>query len=408
MKLRPEEQLEILKRNAVEIISEEELLNKLKKSQAENRPLNVKLGLDPTAPDIHLGHTVVLKKLREFQDLGHQVLLLIGDFTGKIGDPSGRSETRKQLTTEQVLENARTYKEQAFKVLDPEKTEIVFNSKWLSKITLVDVINLASKYTVARMLEREDFTKRFKEGTPIAIHEFLYPLMQGYDSVALKADVELGGTDQKFNLIMGRHLQREYGLEPQIPMMMPLLVGTDGVRKMSKSYGNYIGVDESPDDIYGKVMSISDELMFEYYDLVTDLSKNEVSKIKTDVKNNKLHPRDAKMYLAKTLVRIYHGETAAKQAEVKFIKVFQRGGLPEDINEFKLNESDLDKNGKIWLPRLLKISGLVPSTSEGKRLIKQGAVRIDNEKIQEAKDINITSPVVIRVGKRKFVKIEKE
>lgn len=408
MKLQPEEQLEILKRNAVEIISEEELLNKLKKSQAENRPLNVKLGLDPTAPDIHLGHTVVLKKLREFQDLGHQVLLLIGDFTGKIGDPSGRSETRKQLTTEQVLENARTYKEQAFKVLDPEKTEIVFNSKWLSKITLVDVINLASKYTVARMLEREDFTKRFKEGTPIAIHEFLYPLMQGYDSVALKADVELGGTDQKFNLIMGRHLQREYGLEPQIPMMMPLLVGTDGVRKMSKSYGNYIGVDESPDDIYGKVMSISDELMFEYYDLVTDLSKNEVSKIKTDVKNNKLHPRDAKMYLAKTLVRIYHGETAAKQAEVKFIKVFQRGGLPEDINEFKLNESDLDKNGKIWLPRLLKISGLVPSTSEGKRLIKQGAVRIDNEKIQEAKDINIASPVVIRVGKRKFVKIEKE
>lgn len=406
--MQPEEQLEILKRNAVEIISEEELLNKLKKSQAENRPLNVKLGLDPTAPDIHLGHTVVLKKLREFQDLGHQVLLLIGDFTGKIGDPSGRSETRKQLTTEQVLENARTYKEQAFKVLDPEKTEIVFNSKWLSKITLVDVINLASKYTVARMLEREDFTKRFKEGTPIAIHEFLYPLMQGYDSVALKADVELGGTDQKFNLIMGRHLQREYGLEPQIPMMMPLLVGTDGVRKMSKSYGNYIGVDESPDDIYGKVMSISDELMFEYYDLVTDLSKNEVSKIKTDVKNNKLHPRDAKMYLAKTLVRIYHGETAAKQAEVKFIKVFQRGGLPEDINEFKLNESDLDKNGKIWLPRLLKISGLVPSTSEGKRLIKQGAVRIDNEKIQEAKDINITSPVVIRVGKRKFVKIEKE
>lgn len=408
MKLRPEEQLEILKRNAVEVISEEELLNKLKKSQTENRPLNVKLGLDPTAPDIHLGHTVVLKKLREFQDLGHQVLLLIGDFTGKIGDPSGRSETRKQLTTEQVLENAKTYKEQAFKVLDPKKTKIIFNSKWLSKLTLVDVINLASKYTVARMLEREDFTERFKEGTPIAIHEFLYPLMQGYDSVALKADVELGGTDQKFNLIMGRHLQREYGLEPQIPMMMPLLVGTDGVRKMSKSYGNYIGVDESPDDIYGKVMSISDELMFEYYDLVTDLSRNEVIKIKSDVKNNKLHPRDAKMYLAKTLVRMYHDETAAKQAEVKFIKVFQRGGLPEDIAKFKLKKSDLDENGKIWLPRLLKISGLAPSTSEGKRLIKQGAVRLDNEKIQEAKDINITSPVIIRVGKRKFVKVESE
>lgn len=408
MKLRPEEQLEILIRNAVEVISEEELLNKLKKSQAENRPLNVKLGLDPTAPDIHLGHTVVLKKLREFQDLGHQVLLLIGDFTGKIGDPSGRSETRKQLTTEQVLENAKTYKEQAFKVLDPEKTKIIFNSEWLSKLTLVDVINLASKYTVARMLEREDFTERFKDGTPIAIHEFIYPLMQGYDSVSLKADVELGGTDQKFNLIMGRHLQREYGLEPQIPMMMPLLVGTDGVRKMSKSYGNYIGVDESPDDIYGKVMSISDELMFEYYDLVTDLSKSEVTRIKNDVKSDKLHPRDAKMYLAKTLVRMYHDTAAAKQAEEQFIKVFQRGGLPEDIDEFKLEESDLDDDGKIWIPRLLKISGLVSSTSEGKRLIKQGAVRIDNEKILDAKDINITSPIIVRVGKRKFAKIEKE
>lgn len=408
MNLRPEEQLEILKRNAVEIIAEEELLSKIKKSQKENRPLKVKLGLDPTAPDIHLGHTVVLKKLREFQDLGHQVLLLIGDFTGKIGDPSGRSETRKQLTTEQVLENARTYKNQAFKVLDPEKTKIVFNSKWLSELTLVDIIELASKYTVARMLEREDFTERYKEGVPIAIHEFLYPLMQGYDSVALKADVELGGTDQKFNLIMGRHLQREYGQESQVAMMMPLLVGTDGVRKMSKSYGNYIGIDESPDEIYGKAMSVSDDIMFEYYNLVTDLSKSEVMKIEHDVKSNKLHPRDAKMYLAKTLVRMYYGENAATAAEEKFIKVFRDGGLPEDIKEFMLNDADLDKNGKIWLPRLLKISGLTPSTSEAKRLIKQGAVRLDDQKVQEAKEINITSSVIIRVGKRKFLKIVKE
>lgn len=408
MKLRPEEQLEILKRNAVEIISEEELLSKIKKSQEENRPLNVKLGLDPTAPDIHLGHTVVLKKLREFQDLGHQVLLLIGDFTGKIGDPSGRSETRKQLTTKQVLENARTYKNQAFKVLDPEKTKIVFNSKWLSELTLVDIIKLASKYTVARMLEREDFTERYKEGVPIAIHEFLYPLMQGYDSVALKADIELGGTDQKFNLIMGRHLQREYGQEPQVAMMMPLLVGTDGVRKMSKSYGNYIGIDESPDEIYGKAMSVSDDIMFEYYNLVTDLPKSEVMKIESDVKSNKLHPRDAKMYLAKTLVRMYYGENAANDAEEKFVKVFRDGDLPEDIKEFKLTASHLDKNGEIWLPRLLKISGLTPSTSEAKRLIKQGAVRLDNQKVQEAKEINIASSVVVRVGKRKFLKIVKE
>lgn len=408
MELRPEEQLEILKRNADEIISEEELLSKIKKSQEKNQPLKVKLGLDPTAPDIHLGHTVVLKKLREFQDLGHQVFLVIGDFTGKIGDPSGRSETRKQLTTEQVLENARTYKDQAFKILDPDKTKIVFNSEWLAKLTLVDVIKLASKYTVARMLEREDFTKRYKTGIPIAIHEFLYPLMQGYDSIALQADVELGGTDQKFNLIMGRHLQREYGQEPQIAIMMPLLVGTDGVRKMSKSYGNYIGIDESPDEIYGKTMSISDDVMFEYYKLVTDLSKDEVSKIENDVKSNQLHPRDAKMYLAKTLVRMYYGEDAANSAEEKFIKVFREGGLPTDIKEFKLTDDDLDKNGRIWLPRLLKISGLTPSTSEAKRLIKQGAVRIDDQKVNEAKEIQINSPLIIRVGKRKFIKIIKE
>lgn len=408
MELRPEEQLEILKRNADEIISEEELLSKIKKSQEKNQPLKVKLGLDPTAPDIHLGHTVVLKKLREFQDLGHQVFLVIGDFTGKIGDPSGRSETRKQLTTEQVLENARTYKDQAFKILDPDKTKIVFNSEWLAKLTLVDVIKLASKYTVARMLEREDFTKRYKTGIPIAIHEFLYPLMQGYDSIALQADVELGGTDQKFNLIMGRHLQREYGQEPQIAIMMPLLVGTDGVRKMSKSYGNYIGIDESPDEIYGKTMSISDDVMFEYYKLVTDLSKNEVTKIEDDVKSNQLHPRDAKMYLAKTLVRMYYGEDAANSAEEKFIKVFREGGLPTDIKEFKLTDDDLDKNGRIWIPRLLKISGLTPSTSEAKRLIKQGAVRIDDQKVNEAKEIQINSPLIIRVGKRKFIKIIKE
>lgn len=405
--MRPEEQLEIIKRNTVEIISEDELLKKLKRAQAENRPLRVKLGLDPTAPDIHLGHTVVLRKMREFQDLGHEVIIIIGDFTGAIGDPTGRSETRKQLTKEEILANAKTYQEQFFKILDPDKTKIMFNSQWLGELKLDKVIDLASRYTVARMLEREDFSERLKQGIPISIHEFFYPLMQGYDSVVLKADVELGATEQKFNVLMGRTLQKEYGQEPQIAIMMPILVGIDGVRKMSKSLGNYIGIDEDPNEIYGKAMSIPDEVMMEYFNLVTNLSKDEINQIERDLKNEAVHPRDVKMKLARLLVELFHGEEAAENAQNNFIQVFQNKNLPEDIPIYKIDTADL-KQGMIWLPHLLKLTGLVSSTSEAQRLIAQGAVRIDNEKVTEPIELEVKSSTIIQVGKRKFINIVKE
>ncbi|MCF6097025.1 tyrosine--tRNA ligase [Thermovorax subterraneus] len=397
--MRPEEQFELLRQNVAEIISEEELLNKLRKSYEEKRPLKVKLGLDPTAPDVHLGHAVVLKKMRQFQKLGHEVVLIIGDFTGMIGDPTGKSETRKQLSREEIMENAKTYKEQVFKILDPDKTKIVFNSEWLSRMTFEDVLKLASKYTVARMLEREDFSKRFTEGRPISIHEFFYPLMQGYDSVALNADVELGATEQKFNILMGRILQKEYGQEPQVAVLMPILVGIDGKRKMSKSLGNYIGVNDPPDEMYGKVMSIPDEIMLEYYKLATDLEHRELEKIAENLKEGRVNPRDLKMRLAREIVKLYHGSDEALKAEEKFIRIFQKKDLPDEIPIFEVNDE------KIWLPKLITLVGFSSSNSEALRMLKQGAVKINGEKIIDATDIEIRSPFILQVGKRKFVKV---
>lgn len=401
------EQLKIIKKGVAELISENELLEKLKKSQKENRPLIIKLGLDPTAPDIHLGHTVVLRKLKAFQDMGHQVIIIIGDYTGMIGDPTGKSETRKQLTREEVLKNAETYKTQIFKILDREKTIVRFNSEWLAPLNFADVIKLSAKYTVARMLEREDFKNRFTNNLPISVHEFFYPLMQGYDSVALKADVELGGTDQKFNILMGRTLQKEYGQsDVQIGLFMPILEGTDGIKKMSKSLGNYIGINEEPNDIYGKTMSITDELIVRYFELATDIHPDEIEKMKQQMKDNTVNPRDLKMRLAREIVALYHGEDAAVKAEEHFKSVFQKGALPEEIEEAPVNSSELTE-GKIWIPKLLTITGLAPSNSEARRLLTQGSVKINEEKFEQANaDIEIKDGDIIQVGKRKYAKIK--
>ncbi len=400
-----EKQLEIIKRGTVEIVPESELVDKLKSSIEKGRPLTIKLGLDPTAPDIHLGHTVVLHKLRQFQDLGHQVILILGDFTARIGDPTGKSETRKQLTEEQVLTNAKTYERQIFKILDREKTRVVFNSQWLAPLNFVQVIELAAKYTLARMLERDDFHKRFKENLPISIHELFYPLMQGYDSVALKADVELGGTDQKFNLLMGRTLQKEYGQDQQVALMMPILEGLDGVNKMSKSLGNYIGIDEPPREMYGKTMSLPDEMMLRYFELVTPVSLEELRAIEAGLKDGKLHPRDVKMRLAREIVTQYHGLDEAKAAEEEFKRMFQQKDLPDEIPDFKLTEN-MFENGVIWLPKLITLAKMASSTSEVRRLIQQGGVKVDGIKVD---DPNITiSPstgMIIQVGKRKFFRI---
>ncbi|MBE3581214.1 MAG: tyrosine--tRNA ligase [Thermoanaerobacteraceae bacterium] len=396
-------QLAVLRRGAAEIVPEEELAHKIRRSLASGRPLRVKLGLDPTAPDIHLGHTVVLHKLRQFQELGHHVIIIIGDFTGRIGDPTGKSETRRQLSEEEVLANAETYKEQIFKILDPAKTEIAFNSTWLKKLTFAEVIELAAKITVARMLERDDFAKRYREGRPISVHEFFYPLMQGYDSVALQADVELGGTDQKFNLLMGRHLQREYGQEPQVALMMPILVGLDGVQKMSKSLGNYIGINEPPAEMYGKVMSLPDELMLTYFELVTPLSLEEVEAVRRGLAVGELHPRDAKMYLAREIVKFYHGQEAAYEAEVEFRRVFQEKDMPSDMPEMVVAEDS------VWLPRLLVRAGLASSTSEARRLIVQGAVKVGGSRVTDPEaEIAITPGMVLQAGKRKFVRLRRQ
>ncbi|ADY73446.1 Tyrosyl-tRNA synthetase [Desulfurobacterium thermolithotrophum DSM 11699] len=398
----PEEQLRIIKRGTAEIIGENELLKKLK----EKKVLYVKAGFDPTAPDLHLGHTVLLWKLRDFQELGHKVYFLIGDFTAMIGDPTGKSETRPPLTKEEVLKNAETYAQQVFKILDPEKTVVVFNSEWLDKMTATDLIKLSSKYTVARMLERDDFSKRFKEGRSIHIHEFIYPLLQGYDSVALKADVELGGTDQKFNLLIGRHLQREFGQEEQTCIMMPILEGLDGVQKMSKSLGNYIGILEPPEEQFGKVMRISDELMWRYYRLVTRVSEEEIEEMEKAVREGKLHPMEAKKRLAETIVRTFHGEDAARKAREHFERVFSKRELPEEIPE---PEISIPEN-PVWLPRLLKEAGLVKSTSEGRRQIKGGGVRIDGEKItdENLKIDVLKKEFILQVGKRRFARIKPE
>ena len=382
-----------LKRGVDEVLSEEDLIEKLK----ENRPLKIKLGADPTAPDIHLGHTVVLNKLRQFQQLGHEVYFLIGDFTGMVGDPSGKNTTRPPLTREDVLRNAETYKQQIYKILDPEKTHVVFNSSWLGELGTEGMIRLASQYTVARMLERDDFKKRFSNHQSIAIHEFIYPLLQGYDSVALEADVELGGTDQKFNLLVGRELQKARGLKPQVAITLPLLEGLDGEKKMSKSLGNYIGVSEAPDDMFGKVMSISDELMWRWYDLLSFRSLDEIAQLKQDVANGR-NPRDVKILLAKELIERFHDKAAADAAEQTFIERFQKGAMPNEMPEFTFE-------GEMPIANLLKEADLVSSTSEALRMIKQGGVKIDGEKVEDSKLVISASTAVYQVGKRKFAKV---
>lgn len=393
-----EEQLAQMSFGAAEILPLDELRKKLERAVATNTPLRVKLGLDPSAPDIHLGHTVVLRKLKQFQDLGHQIVLIIGDFTGRIGDPSGKSAARKPLTEEQVLENAKTYEDQIFKILDRDKTEVHFNSEWLGKMNFADVLTLAAKYTVARMLERDDFQKRYTEGRPISLHEFMYPLMQGYDSIATKADIEFGGTDQKFNLIVGRHLQNETGMEPQVVITMPLLEGLDGVQKMSKSLGNYIGIDEEPTEMYGKAMSIPDELMARYFMLVTDMPREEQEQLAQGLKDGSVHPRDAKMLLAKTIVELYHGAAAAEAAEQEFVRVFQERDLPSEIEELSIDAAE------VWLPQLLHAAGMVSSNSEGKRMIQQGSVRVNGEKVME-ENCTLQNDDVLQVGKRKYRRI---
>jgi len=399
------EQLAIIRRGVVDILLEKELQEKLEKSTKTGIPLKIKAGFDPTAPDLHLGHTVLLHKMRQFQQLGHDIYFLIGDFTGMIGDPTGKSETRKPLTRDDVLKNAETYKEQVFKILDPEKTRVVFNSEWLAKLSGPDMIGLASKYTVARMLEREDFSNRFANQLPISIHEFLYPLIQGYDSVALEADVELGGTDQKFNLLVGRELQRAWGQLPQAVITMPLLEGLDGINKMSKSLGNYIGINEPADEIFGKIMSISDDLMLRYFELLSDMPIAELGKLSTGVKNGSVHPMEAKKQLGREMVGRYHGTSAAAQAEEKFVKRFRDNLTPEDIPEFRIGAGDSAGN-KILLCKLLCSTDLVKSNSEGRRAIQQGGVRINGEKVS---DENLETPCdgeyTLQVGKRRFARV---
>ena len=389
------EQLAELKRGIVEIVSEEELIAKLRKG----RPLRIKVGFDPTAPDIHLGHTVVLQKMRQFQDAGHDVICLIGDFTGMIGDPSGRSSTRPPLTRPEVLANAKTYQEQVKKILDPNKTIMRFNSEWMDNMVVSDFIKLTSVQTVARMLERDDFKKRFHAQHPISIHEFLYPFVQGYDSVALEADVELGGTDQVFNLLMGREVQKAYGQEPQVIMTLPLLEGTDGVQKMSKSYNNYIGVDEAPTDMYGKVMSISDALMWKYYELLSGLHIPEIAEMRRAVDSGGLHPMDAKMKLAFEMVERFHGNDQAAAAQDGFVKVFKSKELPEDMPEVSLNLE------RPWICSVLKEAGLVSGTSEARRMIAQGAVHVDDGKVSDAELVLTRGTHIIKVGKRRFARV---
>lgn len=393
-----EKELEILTKGVASIIPENGLLDKLKQAKEENRPLRVKLGVDPSSPDIHLGHTVVLRKLKHFQDLGHQIVFIIGDFTGMVGDPSGKSATRKQLTHEDVLKNAETYRNQAFKILDPEKTEVRFNSEWLD-MNFKKVLELTSKYTVARLLERDDFSKRYKSGAPISLLEFMYPLMQGYDSVAIEADIELGGTDQTFNLLVGRDLQREYSQKPQVIMTLPILEGTDGVQKMSKSLNNYIGIDESPFDMFGKVMSLSDDLMWRYFELATDVLPSEIEEMKESIKNGE-NPRNIKIKLGKIIVEQYYDYGHADTCEQQFHEVFsKKSAIPEDTPEIKL---DKEQN----LVSLIVENELSPSKSEARRLIKQGAVSFNSEKIWDIEAVLPLEEGVLKVGKRKFLKIK--
>jgi tyrosyl-tRNA synthetase len=384
------EQLKVIKRGIMELIPEDEFIAKLGKG----RPLKIKWGADPSAPDIHLGHTIILNKLRQLQDLGHEVIFLIGDFTARIGDPTGKSETRKPLTKDEVKQNARTYQDQAFKILDKKRTKVVYNSKWLSPLKIDDVITLAGKYTVARMLERDDFMNRFEKERPISIHEFLYPLIQGYDSVELEADLEVGGTDQKFNMLVGRELQREFREEPQCILTLPLLEGTDGVQKMSKTFNNYIGVTDSPKEIYGKTMSISDQLMLRYYELLTDES---VYRVKA------LHPLEAKKALASLLVTKFYDRAAADQAQAEFESVFSKGNLPEDMKTKKLSKA-------IWNAKdLLCETGLAASGSEAKRIIQQGGFKVEGQTLLDVNaEVDISKPKILQKGKRDFLRVEKK
>ncbi len=389
--------LDLIKRGTDEILIESELLDKLK----TGRSLRIKAGFDPTAPDLHIGHTVLINKLRQFQDLGHEVLFLIGDFTGMIGDPTGKSATRPPLTRDEVIENARTYEQQIFKILDPEKTLVMFNSSWMNEMSSADLIALAARHTVARMLERDDFSKRYQSGQPISIHEFLYPLIQGYDSVAMKADVELGGTDQKFNLLVGRELQKHYGQPQQTVITMPILEGLDGVQKMSKSLNNYIGINEAPDEMFGKLMSISDELMWRYFELLSFRPMSEIEGFRQEIANGK-NPRDIKFLLGEEIVERFHDEAAASQVRNNFIARFQQGEMPEDMSEISLTAPD----GALPIANVLREAGLTSSTSEAMRMVRQGAVKIDGEKVEDPKrEISSGGTHVYQVGKRRFARI---
>jgi tyrosyl-tRNA synthetase len=399
--LKPEEQIEIIKRGAVEIIVEGDLLKKLEKSYTQHVPLKIKAGFDPTAPDIHIGHTVLIEKMRQFQELGHEVLFLIGDFTGMIGDPSGKSEMRKPLTREEVMKNAGTYREQIFKILDPERTRVVFNSEWMSRMTSEEMIRLMSIYTVARMFEREDFKQRWVNQSPIGIHEFMYPLIQGYDSVALHADVELGGTDQKFNLIVGRELQKEYGQEPQCIVLMPLLEGLDGVKKMSKSLGNYIGISEDAKEMFGKVMSINDNLMFRYYELLSHVSLEELRALKEKIEKGVIHPKHAKEDLAVEIVERYRGRDEALKVKEEFKHIFGQKGLPDEVPSIEI----LWEGDDMWVPKIMKLSGLTSGTGEAIRLIKQGGVTINESRYDDPDGKLAKGDYLFKAGKRKFLKI---
>lgn len=396
--------MDVIKRGVSEIIPEEDLVKKIEKSIKTQKPLNTKLGCDPSRPDLHLGHSVVLRKLRQFQDLGHQATLIVGDFTGMIGDPSGRSKTRPPLTIDETRKNGQTYFEQATKILSTKKIQMLYNSEWLGKMSFADVIMLGSKYTVARMLERDDFEKRYKAGERISIHEMLYPLAQAMDSVAIRADVELGGTDQKFNLLVGRDIQREYGLEPQVAITMPILAGTDGVEKMSKSLDNYVGISELPRQIYGKTLSIPDTLIYSYFLLTTNASVDELKKIREQLEDSLLNPRDLKRRLARTLVAMYHDEQSARAAEEEFDRVFVKKDLPDEIPEYNISLG----NGGIGIVRLLTETKLASSNSEARRMIEQGGVTINGERISDYNaEIQIPESVIVKVGKRRFMRVKK-
>ncbi|MBN1409673.1 MAG: tyrosine--tRNA ligase [Spirochaetales bacterium] len=402
-----DEQIKIIAKGTEEIISPEELRQKLVQAAKTGRQLIIKLGLDPTAPDIHLGHTVVLRKVKQLQYLGHKAVIIIGDFTGMIGDPTGKSKTRKALTREEVAANARTYEVQIFKVLDREKTEIRFNGEWLDKLDLRDIIDLMSKYTVARMLERDDFKKRFTGNQPVSIHEFLYPIMQSYDSLHIKADLELGGTDQKFNILLGREYQASYGQEKQVALFLPILEGTDGVEKMSKSLGNYIGIDEPPEEIYGKIMSLPDSLILRYFTLITDIHPDEISRMEKDLADNKINPMILKKKLAFEIVRLYYGDEGADKAQKHFESLFQKNKIPDTIEEIVIKTEEME-DGKIDPIKLLRRCNFCPNNSEARRLIQHGAFKLNGIKCSSLDKIMLSDGDVIRVGKKQFARIRLE